>query len=67
MADLTTALGATPPADFAELTPDETTHLAGALQSAMNTRSKLIDQSVEESLKHMPGLLRGTVRRALGM
>jgi hypothetical protein len=67
MPDLQTVLGARPPEEFAELTPEETAHLADALQSAMDSRSQLIDRSIEDSLKHLPGMLRGTVRRALGM
>jgi hypothetical protein len=67
MADLQKVLGARPPAEFADLNTDETAHLADALQSAMDTRSALIDRSIEDSLKHLPGMLRGTVRRALGM
>jgi hypothetical protein len=67
MADLATVLGAAPPAQFAELTAEEQADLAEAVQTAMDNRSQLIDRSIEESLKHLPGMLRGTVRRALGM
>ena len=67
MADLTTVLGTRPPEEFAELTDADAADLASALQEAMDHRSALIDQSIEESLKHLPAMLRGTVRRALGM
>ena len=67
MADLAKALGAPPPPEFDDLSADERSHLAAALQAASAKRSQQIDTSIEESLAHLPGLLRGTVRRALGM
>lgn len=67
MADLEKVLGDRPPAPFAELAADEADDLAAALQEAMDKRSALIDRSIEDSLHHLPGMLRGPVRRALGM
>jgi hypothetical protein len=67
MADLQTVLGTRPPEEFAALTEAEAADLAGAVQDAMEHRSALIDKSIEDSLRHLPAMLRGTVRRALGM
>ena len=67
MSDLSAALGATPPAEFDALTDADRAHLAAAIQTAADKRSKQIDDSVQDSLSHLPGMLRGTVRRALGM
>ena len=67
MADLAAVLGARPPEEFAQLSADETAHLAAALQSAITHRSELIDTSIQESLKHLPRPVRGAVKRVLGM
>ena len=67
MADLAKALGAAPPAEFEQLSATDRAHLGEALQAASDRRSQQIDVSIDESLSHLPGLLRGTVRRALGM
>jgi hypothetical protein len=67
MPDLETVLGTRPPEELSALTAEETADLAAALQQAMDERSALIDRSIEDSLRHLPGMLRGTVRRALGM
>ena len=67
MADLEAVLGAAPPPEFDHLSADERRHLAEALQAAADRRAMLIERSVEESLRHLPRFLRGTVRRALGM
>jgi hypothetical protein len=67
MSDLETVLGTRPPEEFAALSGDEAADLAAAVQDAMDERSALIDRSIEDSLKHLPAMLRGTVRRALGM
>lgn len=67
MPDLTSALGVRPPHEFDELTADERTHLADALQAASDRRRAQLDESIQASLSHLPRVLRGTVRRALGM
>ncbi len=67
MTDLESVLGATPPPEFDRLSPEERAHLADALKAAADRRAMLINRSVDASLQHLPRLLRGTVRRALGM
>ena len=64
---LAAALGATPPAAFAALSTDDTTALAATVERAVAERDALIDRAIEDSLRHIPALLRGPVKRALGV
>lgn len=67
MADLAAAIGAPPPPEFDALSPEERSALAEAVERAAAARSTHIDRAIEDSLRHIPALLRGTVKRALGM
>lgn len=67
MTDLAAATGAVPPAAFDMLSDAERAALAATVERAARERSELIDRAIEDSLRHIPGLLRGTVKRALGM
>lgn len=64
---LAAALGATPPPAFAELSADDATALAATVEQAAADRDALIDRAIEDSLRHIPALLRGPVKRALGV
>jgi hypothetical protein len=66
-ADLATAIDATPPAEFDALSDADRAALAALVQKAAHDRSELVDRAIEDSLRHIPGLLRGTVKRALGV
>jgi len=67
MDDLARAIGATPPAGFAALSDAERDRLAAAVERAARERSELLDRAIDDSLRHIPALLRGTVKRALGV
>lgn len=67
MDDLARAIGATPPAEFAALSDADRDTLAAAVERAARERSELLDRAIDDSLRHIPALLRGTVKRALGV
>jgi hypothetical protein len=67
MPDLATALGARPPAEFDMLSGADQAALAALVDKAANDRDQLINRAVDDSLRHIPPLLRGTVKRALGI
>lgn len=67
MTDLAAATGAAPPAAFDTLSAAQRAALAATVEGAARRRSELIDRAIEDSLRHIPALLRGTVKRALGM
>jgi hypothetical protein len=67
MTRLGTVLGADPPAEFDALSEADREALADLVEKAARERSELIDRAIDDSLRHIPGLLRGTVKRALGM
>ena len=67
MDDLARAIEATPPAEFAVLSDAERDRLAAAVERAARERSELLDRAIDDSLWHIPALLRGTVKRALGV
>lgn len=67
MTDLAAAVGAAPPEEFDVLSAADRDALARLVAQASTARSELIDSSIEDSLRHIPGLLRGTVKRALGI
>jgi len=67
MDELARALGAAPPVEFAALSAAERASLAATVEDAARARSALLDQGIEDSLRHLPALLRGTVKRALGV
>jgi hypothetical protein len=67
MGDLSTALGTPAPPDFDALNDQERAALAVAVDRAARERSALIDRAIDDSLRYLPALLRGAVKRALGM
>jgi hypothetical protein len=67
MDDLGAAIKATPPPEFAVLSEADRSALAAVVEKAARQRSELLDRGIDDSLRHIPGLLRGTVKRALGM
>ena len=67
MAPLAAAIGANPPDAFANLAAGELTALAVTVEQATADRDALIDRAIEDSLRHIPALLRGPVKRALGV
>lgn len=67
MTRLGTVLGADPPTEFDALSQADREALADLVEKAARERSELIDRAIDDSLRHIPGLLRGTVKRALGV
>ncbi|HEV7206362.1 MAG TPA: hypothetical protein VGN18_17280 [Jatrophihabitans sp.] len=67
MSDLESATGTPPPDEFVRLDPDQHAHLADLVESAARRRSEALGQAIDESLRHIPALLRGPVRRSLGL
>ncbi len=67
MDEIAAAIGAAPPPEFAALTPEHRAALAAAVERAAQARSRLLDRGIEDSLRHLPGVLRGPVKRALGV
>jgi hypothetical protein len=67
VSDLAEAIGATPPPEFDTLPASDRAALAAAVQRAARERSELLDRAIDDSLRHIPALLRGTVKRVLGV
>jgi hypothetical protein len=67
MDELAAAIEATPPAEFDALPGADRSALADMVEKAARERSELIDRAIEDSMRHIPALLRGTVKRALGV
>jgi hypothetical protein len=64
---LAAAVGAAPPEELANLSDDDRTALAATVERAIAERNAMIDDAIESSLRHLPALLRGPVKRALGV
>jgi hypothetical protein len=67
MPELAAAVGAQPPAEFEVLSEADRSALAAAVARAAADRDTLIDRAIDDSLRHIPALLRGTVKHALGI
>ena len=67
MPELADAIGAAPPEELGALSAADRAALATLVEQAARKRSELIDRAIDDSLRHIPGLLRGTVKRALGI
>jgi hypothetical protein len=67
MHELAAAIGASPPPEFDALAVADRAALATLVEQAARDRDQLIDRAIDDSLRHIPGLLRGTVKRALGI
>jgi hypothetical protein len=64
---LVAAIHAAPSDAFAALSAEERAALGGTVERAAAERDALIDRAIEDSLRHLPALLRGPVKRALGV
>lgn len=67
MTTLAQAIKGAPPAEFAQLSDEDATALAGLVEHAAAERAALIDRAIEDSLRHLPALIREPVKRALGI
>jgi hypothetical protein len=67
MPELADVIGAPPPEQFAALSASERETLATQVERAARERSQLLDRAIDDSLRHIPALLRGAVKRALGV
>jgi hypothetical protein len=67
MGDLAAAIDAAPPPEFDALSDTERAALTEIVETAARERSRLIDRAIDDSLGHLPALLRGTVKRVLGV
>ncbi|SFP04896.1 hypothetical protein SAMN05421810_101805 [Amycolatopsis arida] len=65
--DLAEQLGQEPPPGVAALPADQRELLATALADARRQQAAAIRAAAEESLRYVPALLRGAVRRAVGL
>ncbi|MFF1375376.1 hypothetical protein [Streptomyces sp. NPDC058308] len=54
-----------PPESFGQLTSDQLTALADALERQRESRAAGLNEAAEEALKLVPALARGPVRRIL--
>jgi hypothetical protein len=64
---LAEAIKSTPPAEFAGLSEEDATALAGLVEHAAADRAALIERAIDGSLRHLPPLIRGPVKRVLGV
>ena len=67
MPDLDQTLGTPLPAEFEQLPEPDLARLDAALRAARDRRATELDRAVGDSLHHLPALLRGPVRRVLGL
>jgi hypothetical protein len=67
MAELAHVIGGPPPAEFDALPDADRAALAALVRRAAEHRDRQIDRAIDDSLRRIPALLRGTVKRALGM
>jgi hypothetical protein len=67
MPELADVIGTPPPEEFAALSASERDALATQVERAARERSQLLDRAIDDSLRHIPALLRGAVKRALGV
>ncbi|MFJ8307629.1 MULTISPECIES: hypothetical protein [unclassified Streptomyces] len=65
LSQLSTELGAAPPAGFAELTEGQLALLCGALRAEREARAAGLEEAAEEALGLVPAIARGPVRRIL--
>jgi hypothetical protein len=67
VSDLAKTLGGPLPAGLDDLPADVSNALADAVRSARKSRRARLDEAIGTSLKQLPALIRGPVRRALGI
>jgi hypothetical protein len=58
-------LGAAPPKGLDALSDDEVADLAAAVHDARRRQSEALARATEDSLRHIPRLLRGPVRKMM--
>ena len=56
-----------PPAEFQTLSASDQEHLENMIDTAAQERSRKLDDATEQALRFIPKMLRGTVKRALGI
>jgi predicted DNA-binding transcriptional regulator YafY len=59
-------LGAAPPKGLDALSDDEIADLAAALREARSRDKAALAKAMQDSLQHIPRLLRGPVRKMIG-
>lgn len=64
---LTGQLGGPVPAGIEALADDEKQDLSDALRDARRRQAKALAEAGEEGLKYVPALLRGAVRKVVGL
>ena len=60
-------LGCEPPAAFKELDAQALAHLAGAMSGARTRQKQQLDEALTRALEHVPMLMRGPIRKILGL
>lgn len=60
------ALGGSAPEGLRRLSDDDLTHLADAILDARRRQGRALAEAGERSLRHIPRLLRGPIRRLVG-
>lgn len=60
-------LGSAPPAAFETLTAQDGDRLAEALKAARLRQQAELDQALTRALEYVPALMRGPVRKILGL
>ncbi len=67
VSSLQNELGGAPPADIFKLQDGEIEALTRALAQARASQSAALDQALTRALEFVPGMMRGTIRRVLGL
>lgn len=67
LSSLQNELGNALPADLSKLKDEEIEALTRALAQARANQSTALDQALARALEFVPGMMRGTIRRILGL
>ncbi|MEV6219592.1 hypothetical protein [Nocardia sp. NPDC051833] len=67
LAQLTATLGAPPPPEFANLTPEQLALLDTYVRAAFDTRRAALDDAVNSGMRLIPRLARPAVKKVLGL
>ena len=60
-------LGGEPPAAFKDLDAPSLSHLAAAMSGARARQKQQLDEALTKALEHVPMLMRGPIRKILGL
>lgn len=60
-------LGGEPPAAIKTLDDGALSHLASAMREARTRQQQQLDQALSKALDHVPALMRGPIRKILGL